>query len=183
MAGHSKDHSRELSPIDPVWSDIGRHWRFRPSFLAIAEELLSATLTRPTSLTGRYLAIHIRQGDFIGRWDNDVFTLDPYIEAVKDMQGPYDFANIQSVNFCAATLSSNTWLALDLPVIVATDSVDAGVLEHIAQLGWHYINHTAFETASKYSDLYPAMLDSAILAHARGFVGQVFGHYPSRQTN
>ncbi|GAA5921004.1 hypothetical protein JCM1841_003252 [Sporobolomyces salmonicolor] len=152
--------TEELNPDGELWLKVGQHLRFNDHIHAIADELVASLLG---SAQTPYIAVHLRQGDFLslGRATNDIDKVAAlYSTGVASVQEELK-----------ARTNGGSSRSKDLPVLFATDSNDAKFLGQLAELGWKYIDHTAFQTKHRHGGWYPGVLDSAILSGAQGFVG------------
>lgn len=61
----------------------------------------------------------------------------------------------------------------DYAVVVTTDDkMDSDFVRQIrSELGWKVLDHDKMQTIKKYGEWYPTMIDAAVLARGRGFVG------------
>lgn len=159
-----------MSPEDPVWSDVGVHLRFNDHINHIANELLLALLGSSRSRQP-FIAVHLRQGDFVdlGRISHEV--VDAYKEGVKEVE--QTLRRKRADGSWKAAMGSTGGKGKDLPVVFATDSDDPAFIRKLTNLGWIYINHVEFATAARFGGWYPGVLDSVILSRAKGFVGCV----------
>ncbi|GAA5896257.1 hypothetical protein JCM5296_002928 [Sporobolomyces johnsonii] len=152
--------TEELDPNGDLWLKVGQYLRFNDHIHAIVDELVASILG---SARQPYIAVHLRQGDFLslGRATNDIDKVTAlYSTGVASVQEELK-------------ARTNGWSSRskDLPVLFATDSHDAKFLGQLAELGWKYIDHEAFQTRHRHGGWYPGVVDSAILSRAQGFVG------------
>ncbi len=152
--------------IDPgavLWQHVGRHLHWNDDINALADEFLTATLGRAG---GPFLAVHLRQGDFV--WYNRVGDKAeaPFVDALEDVKRA-----LAAKDWAArAPAWAGKWRK-PLPVVFATDSDDPEYIAALEARGWHYLDHSAFRTAERFGGWYPSMLDLAVMSRAVGFVG------------
>ncbi|GAA5833108.1 hypothetical protein JCM5353_004236 [Sporobolomyces roseus] len=146
----------EFHPHGETWLRVGQYLRFNPRVHTIVDELLISILG---SSSKPFIAVHIRQGDFV--WEKRV------TDDVSEIREKYSV----EVDQIQQELKERFHYKKDLPVLLATDAWNSSFVFELKQAGWKYLNHTAFETKARYGGWYPAMLDSAVLSRAEGFVG------------
>ncbi|KPV73445.1 uncharacterized protein RHOBADRAFT_55183 [Rhodotorula graminis WP1] len=147
----------ELRPDGPVWDKVGKFLRFNDHVNHVVDEFLGALLG---SRRRKYVAVHLRQGDFVAlgraaRASQEVAEL--YAEGVRKVQEQLKKRRGASKK--------------DLPVLFATDSDDPVFINRLTRMGWIYLDHREFASASRYGGWWPGILDSAVLSRAQGFVG------------
>lgn len=133
-----------MSPQDPVWSEVGVHLRFNSHINHIADELLVALLG---SRTKPFVAVHLRQGDFVdlGRIGHEV--VENYSKAEKKVQDELNERKRRSGGGLGGFgASRKKGGGKRLPVLFATDSDDPVFIRKLTSLGWIYINHVEFAT-------------------------------------
>lgn len=96
----------DLSATNPVWSEIGTHFKFNDQTLDIAYRLLSNSTKHSLSSRTPYIGVHIRQGDFIGFGHTTGEHLDRFITAVGTIQG--EFYSVRPHNVCILINYSRT---------------------------------------------------------------------------
>lgn len=165
----------EMSPEDPVWSRVGAHLRFNDHINHIADELLYALLG-PRASKQPFIAVHVRQGDFVslGRVSTDV--VDSFKRAVDDMQQRLKQRRLSDKSW-KTKLSSTGGKGPDVPVVFATDSDDVQFVRKLTKLGWVYINHVEFATRARFGGWYEGVLDSVILSRGAALVGSVLAMF------
>ncbi|KAL8287015.1 hypothetical protein RQP46_004021 [Phenoliferia psychrophenolica] len=152
----------EFAPDDPVWSQVGRHLYFSDAVNRIADELLHSLLG---STKNPFVAIHIRQGDFVALGRTALAVADSYLAAEQAVQ--IELAGRKRPGlFSVGTLGNRR-----LPVLFTTDSEDPIFVEKLVKLGWIHVDHTEFATATRFGGWYPGILDSVLLSRSIGFVG------------
>lgn len=157
----------EMSPEDPVWSQVGIHLHFNSHINHIADELLLALLGSRSRQP--FIAVHLRQGDFVdlGRIGHEV--VEAYKAGAKEVQEA--LRRKRADGSWKAAIGSTGGKGKDLPILFATDSEDPAFVRKLTNLGWIYINHIEFATNARFGGWYPGVLDSVILSRAKGLVG------------
>ncbi|KAI5479142.1 hypothetical protein MNV49_004002 [Pseudohyphozyma bogoriensis] len=156
----------ELSPEDPVWKNAGVHMKFSKHANKIGDELIDSLLG---SKSKPFVAVHIRQGDFVtfGRVSSSTDVVEAYAAAEKEVQEEIWRRRKSSV----MAMQVGKMKHKRLPVVFATDSEDPLFIKKLTALGWIYINHNDFATVTRFGGWYPGILDSLILSRSVGFVG------------
>ncbi|KAG0271764.1 hypothetical protein BGZ95_000375 [Linnemannia exigua] len=108
-----------------------------------------------------YIAVHLRRGDIWQKCrdraiESCVLPMEHYVDAVERAR---EYA------------SKSLGLLSHLPVIVTTDTTSEDDIQKIEELGWHRLDHAKYGTTEVWGTFGPAMVDSAILAHADVLVG------------
>ncbi|KAF9160355.1 hypothetical protein DFQ26_005643 [Actinomortierella ambigua] len=161
------------------WEQLGKHLfftepleRFAQNYLL--ENLGSSALSAAdnsayggaidTDLLPKYIAIHIRRGDF-AEYCNKAYPGDILIhclpsteqiaERVAVIQERYGRLNPGKV----------------LPVLVATNERRPEELKKFADNGWKYLDHDEIGTAEKLGVFGPMMVDQVFMAHAHALIG------------
>lgn len=143
-----KEALQDLDPLGPTWHLIGQHlhWNARTASLALA--LRTRLLGSPSQ---PYIAVHLRQGDFIAQRRTQAGLVAPFVEGVAAVQARL------------VAKRGEGWAGL--PVVFATDSEDEEYLGRLKGLGWRYLDQ------GEVGGWWPAHLDLAVLSGASGFVG------------
>jgi hypothetical protein len=136
----------EVTPrLVTIWDKIGAFLPFTDLVVRQRDSVLASLL--PSAAT-EYLAVHFRRTDFLQWHDNPPLAV--FAQALSDV---------------ARQLPDG------LPVLVATDAEEPDLLDFIKEHGWILLDHEALETATKWGPWASTMIDTAILAGAKGFVG------------
>lgn len=161
------DFEESVEDVDPagaLWTEVGQHIRFQPEIVRLARDFVEHLfLTNPVHVEPhRFIAVHIRQGDFAesGRAVGTTTLPRQYARAVAVVQQEL------------YKLHGADWE--DLPVVFATDSKDRDWVERVeVEYGWVFLDHEAWEreAGEEHSSWLPAVLDSAVLSQAAGLVG------------
>lgn len=152
---------QDLDPLGPTWLEVGQHLHWNDLLLDVADDLLAHALaSRPGRRHRRgepYIAVHLRQGDFILQGKAREGWVEPYEAAVGEIQARL------------VEERGRSWRGL--PVVFATDSADRSFVDALKALGWCHLDHEAWGTEDKWGGWHPGHLDLAVLSGASGFVG------------
>ena len=160
---HNNESIEEPSPRGRSWREVGRHLHYTAAFDRVRDEFLAAILGRTTQ---NYIAVHLRQGDFV--WYSRVGDKAeaPFVSAVEEVQ-----RELAGRHWAAgAPAWAGAWRK-PLPVVFATDSTDPDYIAALKARGWYHLDHTKFKTVERFGGWQPSMLDLAVMSHASGFVG------------
>ena len=141
---------------DPVWVEVGQHLRWSQHISSVGDELLAHIMG---SASQPFIAVHLRQGDFVNLGRVQASVLEPYETAVLAVQSELR----QRLSLRYRTL----------PILYATDSKNPEFIKRVNGLGWQPIDHLGFDTLNRFTAWYPGMLDSYVLSKSTGFVGYV----------
>ncbi|EAU91092.2 hypothetical protein CC1G_03260 [Coprinopsis cinerea okayama7 len=143
----------------PAWRFVGRHARFTTTVVDRAEGYLRRTFQLgPTEEMPKFIAVHMRHGDFI---DNCYFaghclsTVEPFATKIERMKERLLEERGISVSH----------------VIVASDETDRSFWEDISSRGWYRIDHDAERTKERFGEWWPPLVDIVVQSLATGFVG------------
>ncbi len=146
----------EPSELGRSWREVGRHLHYTAAFAALRDEFVARVLGRAGD---DYIAVHIRQGDFLW-YSRVVDRVDvPFAEAVEEVRAELDGRRV-----------GGRWRR-PLPVVFGTDSEDKDFIASLKAKGWHYLDHDKFGTVERFGKWYKSMLDLAVMSDALGFVG------------
>jgi len=144
----------EFTMADPVWVEVGQHLRWSQHISSVGDELLAHIMG---SASQPFIAVHLRQGDFVNLGRVQASVLEPYETAVLAVQSELR----QRLSLRYRTL----------PILYATDSKNPEFIKRVNGLGWQPIDHLGFDTLNRFTAWYPGMLDSYVLSKSTGFVG------------
>ncbi|GAA5929026.1 hypothetical protein JCM1841_005613 [Sporobolomyces salmonicolor] len=170
------------APLEPVvpgeglsWISVGQHLRFNPVVEARADEYLMRLFDVPAPpQIPPFISVHLRRGDF--KEFAGFTALDQYTAALERVR-----AGLQ-----ARLDDPDGWIgpgrkhfrafkglrADEYAVVATTDERgDSEFVKDVRALGWKVLDHDAFETRETLGGWWPTMLDGAILARGRSFVG------------
>lgn len=157
------------------WMNIGQHLHFNPLVESRADDLLLELFgVSRASKIPPFITIHLRRGDFkefTGFTDLDKYTagLD---RAQARLQARIDKPNGWTGPGKHAFRADYYRKATQYPVVCTTDERgDSDFVRKVRSLGWKVVDHDAYGTVDKYGGWWPTMLDGAILARGKSFVG------------
>ncbi|KAG8973017.1 hypothetical protein FRB90_010042, partial [Tulasnella sp. 427] len=149
----------------PVWRFVGRHMRFNPKMIELAEVYLrKAFRLNGNEPIPEFIAIHARRGDFAQYCDKEA-PLDYCVPPLSVWQ--------QHVNKLRAKLKARTGVSIAAnSVYVLSDEKDPKWWAEVDKLGWTYMDHDKEKTIERYGSLwYPSLIDAVIQAMGKGFLG------------
>lgn len=156
------------------WMNAGQYLRFNDHVESRADELLVDLfgVTKASKLPP-FITIHLRRGDF--KEFSGFTDLDKYVDALARVRArlqerldhPNDWAGPGKHSF-----RSFGRKAKDYPVVCTTDERgDGDFIREVKNLGWKVVDHDAYDTVNRYGGWWPTILDGAILARGKSFVG------------
>ncbi|KPV73853.1 uncharacterized protein RHOBADRAFT_54447 [Rhodotorula graminis WP1] len=172
----------EPVPLEPTvpgegldWVHAGQYMRFNREVERRADDYLMELfgVSRASEIPP-FITIHLRRGDF--KEFTGFTALDKYVSALERVQAalqnrldnPYDWTG--PGRFAFRTFDGLS--AKDYAVVTTTDERgDTPFVQEVRALGWKVLDHDAFDTKRKMGGWWPTMLDAAILARGRSFVG------------
>ncbi|GAA5895783.1 hypothetical protein JCM6882_001380 [Rhodosporidiobolus microsporus] len=172
---------RPLEPNVPgeglSWMNVGQHLRFNDAVESRADEYLAHLfgVASPAQIPP-FITIHLRRGDFK---DFTGFTsLDKYKSALTRVQAALQKRLDDPVNWTGpgrrAFRTFGKLRAEEYAVVATTDeSGESEFVKEVRGLGWKVLDHgkTGFDTAATLGAWWPTMIDGAVLARGRSFVG------------
>ncbi|GAA5988929.1 hypothetical protein JCM10908_006234 [Rhodotorula pacifica] len=156
------------------WMNVGQYLRFNPLVESRADELLVDLFgVSKISKVPPFITLHLRRGDFkdfTGLTDLDKYTagleraqqrLQARLDDPDGWTGPGKHA-----------FRADRRRATDYPVVCTTDERgDSEFVQKVRSLGWKVVDHDVYGTVERYGGWWPTMLDGAILARGKSFVG------------
>ncbi|KAF9970627.1 hypothetical protein BGZ73_006639 [Actinomortierella ambigua] len=157
------------------WERLGQHLFFTEPLERFVQNYLQETLGSGgadsslegpinTDLLPKYIAIHIRRGDF-AEYCNKAFPGDKLIHCLPSTEQIADRVAIIQERY--ARLNPGQVL----PVLVATNERRPEELKKFADYGWKYLDHDVIGTADKLGVFGPMMVDQVFMAHAHALIG------------
>ncbi|KAF8977017.1 hypothetical protein BGZ46_007728, partial [Entomortierella lignicola] len=158
------------------WERFGQHLRFTKELEEFVEGFLYNNLmeTAGQDLTTskqkglsrhRYIAIHVRRGDFAQYCENN-FAGAKLIHCLPSTE-----QIAQRVDLIQERMNPTMDPSMMLPVFVATNEKDPEELKKFANLGWQYLDHDKMGTVEALGIFGPMMVDQAFIAHAEAMIG------------
>jgi len=157
-----KEALQDLDPLGPAWAEVGQHLQWNDHLAGLAANLRTDLLG---SASQPYIAVHLRQGDFINQRRTQAGLIEPFVAAVAEIRARL------------VAQHGKRWAAV--PVVFATDSHEQDYLVRLRALGWLHLDHARWETKERLGGWYPAHLDLAVLSGASGFVGSRLSSFSS----
>jgi len=169
-------------PLEPTvpgegldWIHAGQYMRFNERVERIADEYLMKlfNVNKPSNIPP-FITIHLRRGDF--KEFTGFTALDKYVSALERVQAALQARLDDPDGWTgpgrAAFKTFRGLAAKDYAVVTTTDERgDTPFVQEVRALGWKVLDHDAFETKGTLGGWWPTMLDAAILARGRSFVG------------
>ncbi|KAG8976438.1 hypothetical protein FRC05_003681 [Tulasnella sp. 425] len=148
----------------PVWRFVGRHLRFHPNMIKLAESYIRKAFGLfEVEPIPKFVSIHARRGDF-GNYCGD--------SPIEHCLPPLS-AWLDAVNDVRATLKAKHGVSISPQnVLILSDESDPAWWVEVEKLGWKYIDHTKERTVERHGSLwYPPLIDAMLQAMGTGFVG------------
>ncbi|GAA5989000.1 hypothetical protein JCM11641_001110 [Rhodosporidiobolus odoratus] len=159
------------------WMNVGQFLRFNQDVESKADEYLMKLFDVATpSKIPPFITVHLRRGDFK---DFTGYTgLEKYVAALERVRTTLQ-ARLDNPHFSGPgqrAFKSFGLRAEDYDVVATTDeSGKSEFVKEVRGLGWKVLDHGngdgGFQTEKKLGGWWPTMLDGAILARGRSFVG------------
>lgn len=160
------------------WIQAGQHLHFSAHLEALADQYLVALFGLWTKRSiPPFISVHIRRGDF--EQARGLTSIEAFTDAVQRVRDTLDRRMDDPATWAGAGHQHQRYFkgvrGKDYAVVVTTDeSMDSDFVRHIrAELGWRVLDHDHMRTVEKLGEWYPTMIDAAVLARGRGFVGCV----------
>ncbi|GAA6058009.1 hypothetical protein JCM3770_006644 [Rhodotorula araucariae] len=157
------------------WINVGQYLHFNERVERLADEYLMRLfdVSSPEKIPP-FITIHLRRGDF--KEFTGFTALDKYVSALDRvraaLQARLDDPDGWTGPGRAAFRRFGRMRAADYAVVTTTDERgDTPFVQEVRALGWKVLDHDAFETKATLGGWWPTMLDGAILARGRSFVG------------
>lgn len=181
------DLSPPDEPLEPgvpgegtSWEEIGQHIHFTPLVEDRATSyLLKLFDVKEPSKIPPFITVHLRRGDFaeftgagytdLAKYTSALSRLFPRLQARLD--NPKSFSGPSRNSFKPDPKWSHL-RASDYEIVATTDEPSSSpFLTEVKALGWKIVDHELFETKETFGGWWPTLLDMAILAKGRAFVG------------
>ncbi|BGP00644.1 hypothetical protein NBRC10513v2_006443 [Rhodotorula toruloides] len=170
------------TPLEPgaageglSWANVGRYMHFNSRVEEIVDDYLMRLfdVSKPSKVPP-YISIHLRRGDFL-QFRGSYTDLDNYKVALGRVQAALQARLDDPDGWTGpgkSAFRSFGIKAKDYAVVCTTDEKgDSDFVKEVRALGWKVIDHDALETKEKLGAWWPTIIDSAILARGRSFVG------------
>lgn len=164
------------------WIQAGQYLHFSSHLESLADKYLVALFGVWTKRSvPPFISVHIRRGDF--EQARGLTSIEAFKDAVQRVRDKLDQRMDDPDGWAGAGHQHQRYYkgvrGKDYAVVVTTDeSMDSDFVRYIrAELGWHVLDHDKMRTVQKWGEWYPTMIDAAVLARGRGFVGCVHPHF------
>ncbi|BGP10632.1 hypothetical protein JCM10049v2_006524 [Rhodotorula toruloides] len=170
------------TPLEPgapgeglSWANVGRYMHFNSRVEEIVDDYLMRLfdVSKPSKVPP-FISIHLRRGDFL-QFRGAYTDLDNYKVALGRVQAALQARLDDPDGWTGpgkSAFRSFGIKAKDYAVVCTTDEKgDSDFVKEVRGLGWKVIDHDACETKEKYGAWWPTIIDSAVLARGRSFVG------------
>lgn len=160
------------------WTEAGQYLRFSSGVEELADiyliELFRVSHIRHVP---PFISVHIRRGDFQSA--RGLTSLEMYTDAVQRVRDKLNRRMDNPDGWTGAGHEHQKYFrgvrGEDYAVVATTDEApDSDFVRQLREeLGWKVVDHEAMNTVGELGAWYPTMVDAAILARGRGFVGCV----------
>ncbi|KAG0245517.1 GDP-fucose protein O-fucosyltransferase-domain-containing protein [Mortierella sp. GBAus27b] len=159
------------------WERFGQHLHFTTELEKFVQMFLDKNLVKSQAVVDpvtskeiqparhRYIAIHIRRGDF-SKYCEGNFAGPKMIHCL-----PTTEQIAQRIDLIQERLNPAMDPSKTLPVFVATNERDPEELRQFANLGWQYLDHENMGTVAVLGVFGPMMVDQVLMAYAETLVG------------
>ncbi|KAF9350286.1 hypothetical protein BGX26_011500 [Mortierella sp. AD094] len=160
------------------WERFGRHLRFTTELEEFVQQFLNSNLIttrepkfdpvtgkQTSPLRHRYIAIHVRRGDF-AKYCEGNFAGPKLIHCLPSTE-----QIATRVDLIQERINPSMDPSKMLPVFVATNEQDPEELKKFADLGWQYLDHGKMGTVETLGVFGPMMVDQMFIAHAEAMIG------------
>ncbi|GAA5965999.1 hypothetical protein JCM8115_004792 [Rhodotorula mucilaginosa] len=158
------------------WIQAGQYLHFSAHLESLADQYLVALFGLWTKRSiPPFISVHIRRGDF--EQARGLTSIEAFTDAVQRVRDTLDRRMDDPASWAGAGHQHQRYFkgvrGKDYAVVVTTDeSMDSDFVRHIrAELGWRVLDHDHMRTVETLGEWYPTMIDAAVLARGRGFVG------------
>ncbi|GAA6000105.1 O-fucosyltransferase family protein [Rhodotorula paludigena] len=158
------------------WTKAGQYLRFSSGVEKLADiyltELFGVSHMRHVP---PFISVHIRRGDFQSA--RGLTSLEMYTDAVQRVRDKLNRRMDNPDGWTGAGHEHQKYFrgvrGEDYAVVATTDEApDSDFVRQLREeLGWKVVDHEAMNTVGELGAWYPTMVDAAILARGRGFVG------------
>ncbi|BGP57326.1 hypothetical protein JCM8202v2_004967 [Rhodotorula sphaerocarpa] len=172
--------SASLEPLrsyeEQGWLQAGQHIHFSRHLERLADEyLISLFGLWSARRIPPFISVHIRRGDF--EQARGLTSLEAFADAVQRVRAELDRRMDDPDCWAGPGHAQQRYFAgvrgEDYAVVATTDErMDSEFVRKVRdELGWRVIDHEKARTAERFGEWYPTMIDAAVLARGRGFVG------------
>ncbi|GAA5977471.1 hypothetical protein JCM5350_004698 [Sporobolomyces pararoseus] len=177
--------SPDTEPLEPglagegtSWSEIGQHLHFTP----LVEQQATSYLLKLFEVEKEddippFITIHLRRGDF-KEFTGAYTDLEKYTTALDRLLPRLQSRLDNSTSFSGPGrtpyrhLSRSKLRASSYSIVATTDeSSSSPFVQKVRELGWKVVDHELLKTKEELGGWWPTLLDCAILARGRSFIG------------
>lgn len=179
------DLSPDSAPLEPnlagegtSWQEIGQHLHFTD----LVESRATSYLMRLFNVDSAnqippFITVHLRRGDF-AEFTGAYTDLEKYTSALDRLLPRLQARIDNSTAFTGPgrspyrQFSRSRLPATSYSIVATTDeSSSSPFVKEVKALGWKVVDHEEFKTKEELGGWWPTLLDCAILARGRSFVG------------
>lgn len=184
------DLSPASAPLEPSlagegtsWIEIGQHLHFTDLVESRATAyLVDLFAVSDPSEIPPFITVHLRRGDFaeftgaytdLEKYTSALSRLVPRLQARLDDPTSFSGPSRHAYRPPPRPRSRHGVVAAkDYAIVATTDEAsDSPFVQKVRQLGWKVVDHERFATKETFGGWWPTLLDCAILARGRSFVG------------
>ncbi|GAA6058078.1 hypothetical protein JCM3770_002252 [Rhodotorula araucariae] len=158
------------------WIQAGQYMHFSPQLEDLADQyLLNLFGAKSLSDVPPFISVHIRRGDFQSA--RGLTSLEAYTDAVQRARNRLDWRMDHPDGWVGAGHARQKYFpgvrGRDYAVVATTDEEPGSdfVRQLKENLGWKVVDHAHMRTEEELGAWYPTMVDAAVLARGRAFVG------------
>ncbi|GAA5906303.1 O-fucosyltransferase family protein [Sporobolomyces salmoneus] len=179
------DLSPDDAPLEPSlagegtsWQEIGQYLRFTPLVESRATSYLLQlfSVSKPSQIPP-FITIHLRRGDF-AEFTGAYTDLEKYTSALSRLLPRLQARLDNSTSYSGPSRNAfrppphSRLPATEYSIVATTDeSSSSPFVQKVKALGWKVVDHDEFKTKETFGGWWPTLLDCAILARGRSFVG------------
>lgn len=163
------------------WIQAGQFLHFNAEVEGLVDYYLAALFKVPTMAdVPPFITVHIRRSDF--KDERGLTSLEAYTKAVERVRVKLQERIDEPDSWRGAGKEHAVYFpgvsAADYAVVVTTDEgPESPFVQDLLALDWKVLDHTAMRTEELLGGWYPTIIDQAILARGRGFVGTEWSTY------
>ncbi|KAM0755345.1 hypothetical protein T439DRAFT_1154 [Meredithblackwellia eburnea MCA 4105] len=163
------------------WVEAGQHLHFNAEVEGLADHYLRALFNVSTNAEiPPLITVHIRRTDF--KEARGLTTLKAYTDGVERVRQKLQ-ERIEDPDCWRGAGKENAVYfpgvnSEDYAVVATTDEEpNSPFVQELKELGWKVVDHDEMRTVYELGEWYPTIVDQAILARGRGFVGTEWSTY------
>lgn len=163
------------------WAHAGQYLHFTSEVEALADYYITE-MFNVTSMdqVPPLITVHVRRSDFAEA--RGLTSLDKYTDGVARVRRRLQARIDDPDSWMGAGKENAVYFpgltANDYAVVATSDEEPSSpFVQELVSLGWKVLDHDRMQTSKKYNEWYPTIIDQAILARGRGFVGTEWSTY------